>query len=114
MDHVQAGQMIGPYRIIEQIGQGGMATVYKAYHAAMDRYVAVKILPRQLAESPEFTGRFRQEARSRAKGGSASSSCQASCASAVMPVVERQDYRSTSPARNRGQSPIFGFIGHSQ
>ena len=63
MDKVQAGQMIGPYRIIEQIGQGGMATVYKAYHAAMDRYVAVKILPRQLAESPEFTGRFRQEAR---------------------------------------------------
>ncbi|MEP7357274.1 MAG: protein kinase, partial [Anaerolineales bacterium] len=63
MDHVQAGQMLGPYRIIEQVGQGGMATVYKAYHAAMDRFVAVKILPRQLAESPEFTGRFRQEAR---------------------------------------------------
>src|SRR6185369_7446856 len=57
------GENIGPYRIIEQIGQGGMATVYKAYHAAMDRYVAVKILPRQLAESPEFNGRFRQEAR---------------------------------------------------
>jgi len=54
MDTVQPGQTLGPYRIINQIGQGGMATVYKAYHAAMDRYVAVKVLPRQLAENPEF------------------------------------------------------------
>ena len=63
MDNVQPGQTIGAYRIIHQIGQGGMATVYKVYHAAMDRYVAIKVLPRQLAESPEFTGRFQQEAR---------------------------------------------------
>ncbi len=63
MDNVQPGQQLGPYRIINQIGQGGMATVYKAYHAAMDRYVAVKVLPRQFAESKEFMGRFQQEAR---------------------------------------------------
>ncbi len=63
MDNVQPGQTLGPYRIISQIGQGGMATIYKAYHAAMDRYVAVKVLPKQLAESPEFAGRFQQEAR---------------------------------------------------
>ena len=63
MTHLAPGQMLGPYRILGQIGQGGMATVYKAYQAAMDRNVAVKILPSQLAESPEFTGRFRQEAR---------------------------------------------------
>jgi ligand-binding sensor domain-containing protein/tRNA A-37 threonylcarbamoyl transferase component Bud32 len=63
MDNLQPGQTLGPYRIIGQIGQGGMATVFKAYHAAMDRYVALKILPRQLAENPEFLGRFRQEAR---------------------------------------------------
>jgi ligand-binding sensor domain-containing protein/tRNA A-37 threonylcarbamoyl transferase component Bud32 len=63
MDNIQPGQNLGPYRIIDQIGQGGMATVYKAYHAAMDRYVAIKVLPRQLAESPEFVGRFQQEAR---------------------------------------------------
>jgi len=67
MDNVQPGQTIGPYRILNQVGQGGMATVYRAYHSAMDRYVAIKLLPRQLAESPEFTGRFRQEARTIAR-----------------------------------------------
>lgn len=63
MTNLQPGQMIGPYRITNQVGQGGMATVYKAYQAAMDRYVAVKVLPSQLADSAEFTGRFHQEAR---------------------------------------------------
>jgi ligand-binding sensor domain-containing protein/tRNA A-37 threonylcarbamoyl transferase component Bud32 len=63
MDILQPGQMLGPYRIISQVGQGGMARVYQAYHAAMDRYVALKVLPSQLAENPEFTGRFQQEAR---------------------------------------------------
>jgi serine/threonine protein kinase len=63
MDQLQPGQMLGPYRIINQIGQGGMATVYKAYQPSMDRNVAVKVLPGQLAQSPEFTQRFQQEAR---------------------------------------------------
>jgi len=63
MDNIQPGQILGAYRIVNQIGQGGMATVYKAYHAAMDRYVAVKVLPTQFAESAEFMGRFQQEAR---------------------------------------------------
>src|SRR5574339_88068 len=63
MDNIQPGQMLGPYRIINQIGKGGMATVYKAYQASVDRYVAVKVLPSQLAESKEFAARFQQEAR---------------------------------------------------
>ncbi|HEU0296738.1 MAG TPA: serine/threonine-protein kinase [Anaerolineales bacterium] len=63
MDQLQPGQMLGPYRIISQIGQGGMATVYKAYQPSMDRNVAVKVLPGQLAQSAEFTQRFQQEAR---------------------------------------------------
>src|SRR5215510_4166841 len=67
MDELQPGQTLGPYRILNQIGQGGMATVYKAYQPSMDRNVAVKVLPGQLAQSPEFTQRFQQEARIIAK-----------------------------------------------
>jgi len=63
MDYLQPGQTLGPYRIINQVGQGGMATVYKAYQPSMDRNVAIKVLPRQLAETREFTARFQQEAR---------------------------------------------------
>ena len=62
-NNLQPGQMLGPYRIINKIGQGGMATVYKAYQPSMDRNVAVKVLPSQLAESREFAARFQQEAR---------------------------------------------------
>jgi tRNA A-37 threonylcarbamoyl transferase component Bud32 len=63
MDNIQPGQMLGPYRIIHQVGRGGMANVYKAYQPSVDRYVAIKVLPAQLAESKEFAKRFQQEAR---------------------------------------------------
>ncbi|MBE0670266.1 MAG: protein kinase, partial [Anaerolineales bacterium] len=63
MDKLQPGQMLGAYRIIGQIGEGGMAAVYKAYQSSMDRNVAIKVLPGQLAESEEFVKRFQQEAR---------------------------------------------------
>lgn len=46
---------------------GGMATVYKAYHAAVDRYVAIKVLPPNMAQDPSFAARFSQEARTIAK-----------------------------------------------
>jgi hypothetical protein len=62
-----AGHNLGPYRIIEQLGMGGMATVYKAYQPSMDRYVAIKVLPRHFAQDPTFTGRFEQEAKTIAK-----------------------------------------------
>lgn len=61
------GQSLGPYRIIEQIGRGGMATVYKAYHATMERDVAIKILPEHMADTPGFRERFEREARVVAK-----------------------------------------------
>ncbi|MBP8048560.1 MAG: protein kinase [Anaerolineales bacterium] len=61
------GENIGPYRIIEQLGQGGMATVYKAYHAALDRYVALKVLHLAFHEDQTFTARFQREARVVAK-----------------------------------------------
>jgi len=57
------GENVGPYQIIEQLGQGGMATVYKAYHAALDRYVALKVLHQAFNEDSTFILRFQREAR---------------------------------------------------
>lgn len=61
------GKRLGSYQVLEQIGQGGMATIFKAYQPAMDRYVAVKILPRHFTEDETFIGRFTQEARTLAR-----------------------------------------------
>ncbi len=58
-----AGQNVGPYRILEKLGQGGMATVYKAYHGGLDRYVALKVLHSELTDDPSFAARFQREAR---------------------------------------------------
>ncbi len=57
------GENVGPYRIIGQLGQGGMATVYKAYHASLDRYVALKVLHPAFHQDQTFTMRFQREAR---------------------------------------------------
>jgi Tol biopolymer transport system component/tRNA A-37 threonylcarbamoyl transferase component Bud32 len=57
------GQTLGQYRIIEQIGEGGMATVYKAYQPGLDRYVAIKVLPPLHAKQPGFSERFEREAK---------------------------------------------------
>lgn len=57
------GKQLKQYQIIAPLGEGGMAAVYKAYQLGMmNRYVALKILPQQLAKSPEFVKRFNQEA----------------------------------------------------
>jgi serine/threonine protein kinase len=57
------GKQFGPYEIVALVGAGGMAVVYKAYQSSMDRHVALKVLPRQLAESADFSARFQREAR---------------------------------------------------
>ncbi len=61
------GRTLGGYRIVEQVGMGGMATVYKAYDASTDRYVALKTLPEQYSKDPQFVERFRREAKAIAK-----------------------------------------------
>jgi serine/threonine protein kinase len=58
-----SGLQIGPYRVMEQLGQGGMATVYQAYHASLDRYVALKVLHQAFMEDSNFLARFQREAR---------------------------------------------------
>lgn len=61
------GSLLGPFRVLHRIGRGGMASVYKAYEAGLDRYVALKVLPSALLEDPEFIHRFRREAKLIAK-----------------------------------------------
>ncbi|MBI3166575.1 MAG: serine/threonine protein kinase [Chloroflexi bacterium] len=61
------GENVGPYQIIDQLGQGGMASVYRAYHAALDRYVALKVLHQAFNEDSTFIGRFQREAKVVAK-----------------------------------------------
>jgi serine/threonine-protein kinase len=63
----QIGETVGPYRITEQLGQGGMATVYKAYHPSLDRYVAIKVLHPAFKEDESFYMRFQREAQVVAK-----------------------------------------------
>ena len=55
------------YEIIEHVGSGGMADVYKAHDRILDRIVAVKILHAQLASDEEFLRRFQQEAQGAAR-----------------------------------------------
>jgi len=57
------GETIGPYQLGEQLGQGGMATVFKAYHPALDRYVAIKALHPAFSLEPNFLARFQREAQ---------------------------------------------------
>ncbi|MBI4348667.1 MAG: serine/threonine protein kinase, partial [Elusimicrobia bacterium] len=52
------GSTLGRYQIVEPLGQGGMATVYKAYQPALERTVALKVIRRGFAEDPEFRERF--------------------------------------------------------
>ena len=59
----QIGTLIGPYRLLELIGQGGMAKVYRAYQAGLDRTVALKILPDYLVGQVVLYQRFQQEAQ---------------------------------------------------
>jgi tRNA A-37 threonylcarbamoyl transferase component Bud32/Tfp pilus assembly protein PilF len=58
------GQTLGKYQLVERLGRGGMADVYKGYQPGLDRYVAVKVMHPHLAENADFITRFRREAKS--------------------------------------------------
>ena len=61
------GKSLGKYQIIEPLGEGGMATVYKAYDPSLERYVAIKIIRTSGEVDPNFLIRFQREARALAK-----------------------------------------------
>jgi serine/threonine protein kinase/formylglycine-generating enzyme required for sulfatase activity len=64
---LHAGDMLGQYRIVEQVGAGGMGQVYKAVHIAMDRVVALKVIAPHLLEDTRARARFQQEVRTAAR-----------------------------------------------
>ncbi len=58
---------LGPYVLLDKIGQGGMGSVFKALHRHMRREVAIKVLHTDLAESPDALQRFQREMRAGGK-----------------------------------------------
>src|SRR5262245_22263839 len=59
----------GAYRVVEEIDKGGFATVYRAYHDTLDRYVAIKLLRPEILGDAEGRERFIREARIAARLG---------------------------------------------
>jgi aminoglycoside phosphotransferase (APT) family kinase protein len=57
------GTRLGPYQILAPLGRGGMGEVYRPRDLRLDREVAVKVVPEQLAQDPDRLARFEREAR---------------------------------------------------
>jgi serine/threonine protein kinase len=60
------GRSVGQYEVLGEIGRGGMAVVYRAWQASLERQVALKVLPEYFLHDSEFLARFQREAKAAA------------------------------------------------
>src|SRR5215469_5843185 len=63
MPEAAALEQVSRYKVIRKLGEGGMGAVYLAQDTALDRKVALKVLPAELASNPDFLNRFVREAK---------------------------------------------------
>jgi serine/threonine protein kinase len=67
LEESRGAQEIPGYRVMEKLGSGAMAHVFKGKQLSLDRLVAIKVLPRQLSENAEYVERFYKEGKAAAK-----------------------------------------------
>jgi serine/threonine protein kinase len=61
------GKTVGHYQILEELGRGGMAVVYRAWQPSLQRHIALKVLPEYFRHDPDLLARFQREARAAAQ-----------------------------------------------
>lgn len=57
------GEVLGPYRVLGKLGEGGMGGVYRARDTQLDRDVAIKVLPEAFVSDADRVARFQREAK---------------------------------------------------